>query len=204
MSTKKTVGYSAVISVTLTALVAGFLLSFIYSSFEKDIISNTEKAVMAGAKIVLPDATDIKGPFTDKEGYYPYYIAYNPDGSVYGYGVLADATGYNGILKVLVGFDSKIDTILGVLPTEHAETPGLGAKITTKKYYGQYISKSSVNTFSVVKATPELDEEIEAISGATISSTAVANAVNSAIEEARVMFASTEEEGKDNNNQTNK
>ena len=40
---KKEVSYKAVISVTITALVSGFLLSFVFSSFEKDILANNEK-----------------------------------------------------------------------------------------------------------------------------------------------------------------
>ena len=70
---KKEVGYSAVISVTLTALLAGFLLSFVYSSFEKDILANNEKTVLNGVKAVIDGADELEGPLTENSSY-PYYI----------------------------------------------------------------------------------------------------------------------------------
>ena len=73
---KKEVGYSAVISVTLTALLAGFLLSFVYSSFEKDILANNEKTVLNGVKAVIDGADELEGPLTENSSY-PYYIVEN-------------------------------------------------------------------------------------------------------------------------------
>ena len=66
---KKEVTYKAVISVTLTALVAGFLLSFVYSSFEKDILANNEKTVLNGVKAVIPNADNIEGPISENATY---------------------------------------------------------------------------------------------------------------------------------------
>ncbi|MDA1467313.1 hypothetical protein OGZ02_00305 [Brachyspira hyodysenteriae] len=70
---KKEVGYTAVISVTITALLAGFLLSFVYSSFEKDILANNEKTVLNGVKAVIEGADELAGPLTENSAY-PYYI----------------------------------------------------------------------------------------------------------------------------------
>lgn len=183
---KKEAGYSAVISVTITALLAGFLLSFIYSSFEKDIIANNEKALLDGVKAAIKNAYKIEGPFMENSTF-PYYIGYNEDGSILGYAILSYANGYNGQNKVLVGFSSDISEITAVIVTEQTETPGLGNKITTPNFLDQFNSKSTLIPISIVKgATPESlgDSEINAISGATVSSTSVVNAVNSARDEA--------------------
>lgn len=188
---KKEVTYKAVISVTITALIAGFLLSFVYSSFEEDILANNEKTVLNGVKAVIPDADNIEGPISDENAAYPYYIGTKADGSVAGYAVLSSAGGYNGQNKVLVGFNSDATTITGIVVTEQAETPGLGAKIVEESFRNQFTNKSSVVPLTVVKGIkPEeaLDAQIAAISGATISTTSVVTAVNSANEQAVSLF----------------
>ena len=70
---KKEVSYKAVISVTITALVSGFLLSFVFSSFEKDILANNEKTVLEGVKAVIIDSDTIEGPLTENSTF-TYYI----------------------------------------------------------------------------------------------------------------------------------
>ena len=87
---KKEVGYTAVISVTITALLAGFLLSFVYSSFEKDILANNEKTVLNGVKAVIEGADELEGPLKENSSY-DYYIGKKSDGTVVGYAMLASA-----------------------------------------------------------------------------------------------------------------
>lgn len=191
MSSKKTVGYSAVMSVTATALLAGFILSFVYANFEKDIISNNEKAVLDGVKMAIDGAERIEGPLIENS-IYPYFIGYNSNGDVLGYAFLSSGTGYNGVNKVLVGFNFDVTRITAVIPTEHAETPGLGAKITLLPFRDQFVGKSTTSPFSTVKGVSDLstlaENQINAISGATISSASVVNAVNNAIDEARTIY----------------
>ena len=62
----------------------------------------------------------------------------------------------------------------------HTETPGLGAKATDESFYSQYKSMSANQEIAVSK-TEKSDTEIQAISGATITSVAVTKGVNSAI-----------------------
>ncbi|WP_297204995.1 FMN-binding protein [uncultured Brachyspira sp.] len=189
---KKEVGYTAVISVTITALLAGFLLSFVYSSFEKDILANNEKTVLNGVKAVINGADELEGPLTENSTY-PYYIGKKSDGTVVGYAMLSSAGGYNGQNKVLVGFDADVTKITAIVVTEQAETPGLGDKITEASFRDQFKDKSSVIALTVAKGIkPEEagESEIAAISGATISSTSVVTAVNSAKDEAVSLFKS--------------
>lgn len=185
---KKEVGYTAVISIIITSLLAGFLLSFIYSYFEKDIIANNEKALYDGVRAVIYDSDILEGPLTDNSPY-PYYIGKKNDGTIVGYAVLSSSSGYNGDNKVLVGFDANLDIITSIVITEQSETPGLGAKIIESAFRDQFKNKSSVVTLTVVKgAKAENANEIVAISGATISTVSVINAVNSAKDEAVSLF----------------
>ncbi|MGN0141237.1 MAG: FMN-binding protein [Roseburia sp.] len=71
-------------------------------------------------------------------------------------------------------------TVNGYSITSIAETPGLGMKATEEAFYSQFEGKN-VDSFTVVKTTPAADNEIEAISGSTITSKAMANGVNACI-----------------------
>ncbi len=71
-------------------------------------------------------------------------------------------------------------TVNGYSITSIAETPGLGAKAVEEAFYSQFNNKN-VDEFTVVKQTPGDDSEIESISGATITSRAMANGVNAAL-----------------------
>jgi electron transport complex protein RnfG len=62
----------------------------------------------------------------------------------------------------------------------HQETPGLGANATLSDFYGQYVDKSTESELTVVKAGAS-GNEIQAISGATITSKAVTKGVNIAV-----------------------
>ena len=88
---------------------------------------------------------------------------------------------------MLVGFDSELTHITGMTPTEHTETPGLGAKITEDEFRNQFNNKTLKANLVVIKSIKPEDAseyQIAAITGATISSDAVAKAVNLAKDEA--------------------
>ena len=71
-------------------------------------------------------------------------------------------------------------TVNGYSITSISETPGLGMKAEEADFYKQFENKK-VDKFDVVKTTPSKDDEIEAITGSTITSKAMANGCNAAI-----------------------
>jgi electron transport complex protein RnfG len=71
--------------------------------------------------------------------------------------------------------------ITGVRLGNHNETPGLGANATLPYFYEQYENKSIDKDIEVSKVEPTKDNQIQAISGATITSSAVTSGVNMAI-----------------------
>lgn len=103
------------------------------------------------------------------------YAAYDGEQLV-GYVFSASPKGYGGEIKVTVGIGSD-GKISGVRIGDNRETPGLGTKVLEDDFIGQYYGKGIQKVFKVVKSSPQADNDIEAISGATISSKAVTNAV---------------------------
>lgn len=110
--------------------------------------------------------------------YYTVYDAWLPEGKMVGHVVKAAGQGYADKIELLVGLDAQGKRITGLFVLEQKETPGLGAKILEDAWRGQFKEKSTEKTLSVVKGGEVKEDEIDAISGATISSKSVTGIVN--------------------------
>lgn len=102
------------------------------------------------------------------------------DGQVIGYTIKTSSKGYGGAIELMVGI-SKDSKITGVEIGNHSETPGLGSKATEPIFKNQYVDKDVSNSLLVVKGSANNDNEISAISGATITSNGVTSGVNAAM-----------------------
>lgn len=97
-----------------------------------------------------------------------------------GYVVTATSKdGYGGDVTVSVGITTDGE-VKGIEFLTLNETAGLGMNASKPEWKGQFADKK-VEQFSVTKSGSTSDEEIDAISGATITSNAVTNAVNTAL-----------------------
>lgn len=98
------------------------------------------------------------------------------------------------------GFGGKIELIIGILMDgtitgykiiEQSETPGLGTKVTEPKFSNQFVGKNAyTNNFDLKKDGGEID----AVTGATISSKAVVKAVKSAVAAYNKFAGATQDE----------
>ena len=85
--------------------------------------------------------------------------------------------GYSGTIKMLVGID-KTGKVIGLKVLSQTETPGLGANVVNQNFLKQFIGKTA-------KDPIEPKKDIDAITGATISSRAVCAGVKQALKEAK-------------------
>lgn len=102
-------------------------------------------------------------------------------GSVIGYTFKTLPSGYGGTVEIMTGINMD-GKITGVRVGNHQETPGLGANAALPSFYNQYENKSIDTEIEVTKTKPTEDNQIQAISGATITSDAVTSGVNMAID----------------------
>jgi len=100
------------------------------------------------------------------------------NGEVIAYVILSSSGGYGGVVEVLTGIDAN-GNIIKIKIGPHSETPGLGAEASKEVFTNQYMGKS--DTLTVVKQSPGAND-IQAITSATITSNAVTNAVNNALD----------------------
>ncbi|RBP46723.1 RnfABCDGE type electron transport complex subunit G [Garciella nitratireducens] len=103
------------------------------------------------------------------------------NGKIVGYTFNVLPTGYGGEINMLVGISSE-GKLTGIEILAHNETPGLGAKAVEPEFKNQFLGKSVDSSLNLVKGSAAAENEIQAISGATITSTAVTDAVNAAID----------------------
>lgn len=101
-------------------------------------------------------------------------------GDVIGYTIKTSPKGYGGAVEVMVGISTD-GKITGVDIGNHSETPGLGSKASEPAFKDQYLDKGVANSLLVVKGSVNNDNEIYAISGATITSNGVTSGVNAAM-----------------------
>ena len=89
-----------------------------------------------------------------------------------GYAVIAQSKGYSSQVPMAVAFDDE-GTITNVIGMDNTETPGLGTKVQLPDFTDQFLGRT---------AEPLTIDDIDAVTGATISSKAALAAVNEAIE----------------------
>lgn len=146
----------------------GALLSGVNALTSPAIAANEEAAANATYFAVLPEADG----FTELDCCIDGVTAVLKADNGAGYVITAQARGYGGQVPAAVAF-SPDGTILSVAMMSNDETPGLGQKVTASDFTGQFAGRSA-EAFTI--------DEVDAVSGATISSRAAVSAVNLAIE----------------------
>ncbi len=168
----------------IISVLVALLLSFTNSITKEKISENKVKEQNEALFEVLPDAKDFeKVEFGENELVKTVYEAKSGN-TLVGYCVNVTPSGYGGVLDIMVGINSDM-TLSGIKIVSHSETPGLGAKSTDESFTNQFENKKTDVPLGVIKSGTPKDNEIVAISGATITSTAVKNGVNAAIDAAR-------------------
>ena len=163
-----------VLRLTLTLfLIAGVVAAALagVNAITKDAIAaNQEEKTLQALQNVLPGVAGLeKIPLTGDAGIVSEVYA---SGS--SYAVIVTPGGFGGELTMMVGIVDG--TVSGISVISHSETPGLGAKAADVAFYGQFAGKSGELT--VTKTGAVSDQDINAITAATITSKAVTGAVN--------------------------
>ena len=175
------------LNLLIISAVAALLLALTNSVTASTIAQRNEQANAEARKLVLESAQDfeeVKDVKTDNSKgvkVSEIYEAKDASGNTVGYTLKVLPSGYGGTIELMVGIDSAKGQVSGINVVSNSETAGLGAKSTNPEFSDQYKGKP-LEELSVLKNGTPGDTEIKAISGATITSTAVTNGVDAAIE----------------------
>lgn len=155
-----------VIVLLAVCIAAGLALSGVNAMTKDTIAANEEAARTANYFAALPEADSFTAAAASNGA--DVQIADNGAGVV----VAASGRGYGGDVTAYVAF-SNDGTILNTIINSSTETPGMGSKVSGQEFTDNFTG-SSAKIFEF--------DEIDAVTGATISSKAALSAVNKAVE----------------------
>jgi electron transport complex protein RnfG len=152
-----------ILAVTVVVFISVALLGGLDSVTRDMIEYQKELKVQRMLNEIFPDMTSYTS-----EG--DIYII-SADGTEIGFAFLAVGKGYGGDIDILVGLEDET-TLKGIAVIAHAETPGLGDKILAPDFTDRFVGVDIADV-----AVPDEGGKIDAITGSTISTKAVIDAV---------------------------
>ena len=168
------------LNLVVVYVIGGVLLAGMYVYTSPIIFQNAIAEKKAALKNIMPEANDIEksGDWTIHEKSAEYFVA-KKDGTLCGYIIESYGKGYSGLIRILIATDTA-RAVKRITILSHGETPGLGDEILAPWFKKQFAGKGLRNMKVIKGATTE---DIQAISGATISSRGVTeDAVRNALE----------------------
>lgn len=154
----------------IITLVAALLLAGVNEITKTKIAEAERNSNVQAMKMLFVDAEEFKEVNESvAEGF--------KDGQSIGFCVNVSPKGYGGDIKLMVGIDNE-NKVTGIEVLSHSETPGLGAKSTSDEFKSQFSGKDT--DLTVVKGATQSSGEIQAITGATVTSRAIADGVKQA------------------------
>ncbi len=179
---------------TAITVVSGLLLGVVYDITKEPIAQAQENTKQEAYRAVLSDASSFEAVDFDansassllsENGYTSDEITEvvegtDDSGETVGYVIsVQSGEAYDGTLELSVGIATD-GTVKGVEMLDISETAGLGMKADEAEFKDQFKDKN-VEKFTYTKTGEDGDDMIDAISGATITTNAVTNAVDSAL-----------------------
>lgn len=180
---------------TMITVVAGILLGLVYEVTKAPIAVAQENAKQKAYQTIISEADSFEtytdfdevsaGKILKDAGYAENVIAEvaaakDKGGDNLGYVItVTSKEGYGGDIKISVGILSD-GTVKGIEMLSISETAGLGMNAAEPSFRDQFKDKV-VEKFAYTKTGEDGEDKIDALSGATITTNAVTNAVNSAL-----------------------
>jgi len=160
---KTLMGVSPIIFITAVVFASVGLVTWTDSITKDKIEEQKEQEIQSLLKEMFPSMSE----YTFEDDIYTIYS----DGAGVGYAFLAVGKGYGGDIDILIGLEDET-TIKGITIILQSETPGLGSRIAESSFASKF---AGLNIGDV--ALKQDGGQIDAITGATISSGAVVDAV---------------------------
>ncbi len=186
-------GARLVLTLSIAAMLAGLVLAAAYQLTLPRIQANRARALRRAVFEVVPGAKSMRR-LTVRDGRLVVadgaaaaggegvYAVYDEGGRFAGYAIEAEGPGFQDTIRLLFGYDPRTKRVTGMFVLESRETPGLGDRIyKDPKFRGQFRSLKTEPRVRLVKGGRHAENEVDAITGATISSRSVVNILNKAL-----------------------
>ena len=163
----------------ITAVITIAAVSIVYNQTFEPIERQTRRTQEAAMRAVLPQADDFRELAAEASGSIAAVFEGSSGGQLIGYVVALSPVGYSGNIDLMVGISARDEKISGMRILRHSETPGLGALAARESFYRRFDDRPLV-PLAVVRTSPG-EHEISAITSSTITTRAITDAVNEAI-----------------------
>jgi electron transport complex protein RnfG len=119
---------------------------------------------------------------------YTVYRAKDAAGRLVGWVVKTSGQGFNGPIDLLLAIDPAGERIIGFDVLAHTETPTVGDRITQVAFRRRVAGASAAQPLVITRVAPRAPAEVQAITGATISSRSVVAIINAALSDVRTVL----------------
>ena len=176
-------------TLTLAGALSGLAVVGAYRLTLPAITANQAAALERAVFEVLPGATKMEAVAWRDGALVPdagdgapvAYAGRAADGRLVGYAIPAAGAGFADTIKVLYGVDPARRRVVGMAVLESRETPGLGDKIyKDADFVAEFTDLAVDPEIELIKGHGEAPQQVDAITGATISSRAVVRILNTA------------------------
>jgi len=183
-----------VASLGIAGALAGLLIAVVYSVTLEPIEAHKAEVLRRAVSEVLNDPARYETLYATTQGISDaapaatedgnaterIYVGFDAEERVKGVAVKAAAAGFQDLITLIYGFDPASGKLLGMKVLESKETPGLGDKIQKDlSFLAQF--HGATPPLAAVKRGTGAPGEIDAITGATISSRAVVRIINQSL-----------------------
>ena len=179
-----------VLTLAIAGLISGIAIIGIYEATLPTITANKARELREAVFKVLPGVSQMQ-PLVFRDGELvataepsadesAVYGGYDNDGHFVGYAIPGAGPGFQDTIGLLYGFDAVRRQVIGMEVLESRETPGLGDKIYKDMDFVDDFKALSIDPtiVAVKKGSKSRPNEVDAITGATISSKAVVRIIN--------------------------
>jgi electron transport complex protein RnfG len=184
-------------TLAVAGALAGLLIVAIFQWAQPQILEHRARVLNDAIHVVLGGAERHETLFVEGDGLVreppagtdtlqadKVYLGYDEGGEPIGFAVVGEKPGFQDVVQLIFGYDPGTDQILGMQVLESKETPGLGDKIfKDTSFVAGFAGAEAPITGVKAGAGTGSPDEVDMITGATISSRTVIDIINARIEE---------------------
>ncbi|MFP4281559.1 MAG: FMN-binding protein [Opitutales bacterium] len=187
-----------ILTLGLISMLSGLCIVGVYELTKPRILANQQAALEQAVFSVLPEATQRRNYRLDENGLTPLpdtataeanvFAGYDAEGRLAGLALEGSARGYQDVVRILYGYSLEKEAIIGMTVLQSTETPGLGDKVETDPAFLANFDAldarlnedrtAMAHEIRTVKSGTKTEPwQVDAISGATVTSEAIGDAL---------------------------
>ena len=162
-------------TLTVIGIISGAALAMVAEWADPKIEANRKAETERAIFLVQSDGKT----YEQLEAPFPLYQVFDETQNPAGFAMIYEGNGFQGKIRVMIGVEEDLTTVTAMEVLEQTETPGLGTKILEEPFKGQFNGLNADPQIDMVKGVPaSKPNEVQAITGATISSKAIIAIIN--------------------------